>query len=158
MCQSPEDVKYAGLAIDWFQEKGFDFNEELNSLFIKKCLEGNQTDAVVKRFLYRKGRIGSWCTPSSIYRLLSALHEQQEHQAIIQLIQVLTPKGVQPDLKSFEIVFQAVSTPASASSYDEMAKIAQGLLSAEDYQYLIQKYPCPPPVAADADASPTTAE
>jgi hypothetical protein len=158
MCQSSEDVKYAGLAIDWFQEKGFDFNEELNSLFIKKCLEGNQPDAVVKRFLYRKGRIGSWCTPSSIHRLLSALQEQQDHQAIIQLIQVLTPKGVQPDLKSFEIVFQAATDPSVASSYEEMAKIAQRLLPTEDFQTLTQKYPAPPAAAAAAAEAPATTE
>jgi hypothetical protein len=144
MCQNPEDVKYAALAVDWFQEKGFDFSEELNSMFITRCVEANQPNLAVTRFLYRKGRIGSWSTPSSFHRLLSSLQAHEDHDSIIQLIQVLTPKGVRPDLRSFDIVFNSCLKKESRELYELTAEKAKGLLSSEDYQGLLEKYPIPP--------------
>jgi DNA phosphorothioation-dependent restriction protein DptG len=151
MCQAPEDVKYAALAADWFQEKGFDFTEELNSMFVTKCVEANQTNLAVTRFLYRKGRIGSWSTPSSLYRLLSALQVQEDHDSIIQLVQTLTVKGVRPDRRSFEIVFHSCVQKGSKEFYEQTMEKAKGLLSPEDCQDLLEKYPIP--VSASAEAA-----
>lgn len=143
MVNTPEDIKYAGLAIDWFQEKGYDFSEELNALFINKCIECNQPNIAVTRFLYRKGRIGSWSTPSSIYRLLNSLQTHQDHQSIVQLLHILAPKGVHFDIRSFEILFQTCLQMNSKESYDEVTKKAKVLLSADDYEALVKKYPSP---------------
>ena len=136
-------MKYAGLGIDWFQKKGFDFTEELNSAFIQLCLENDQLDPIKQRFLIKKNRISSWTTPSSIYKLLSSLQTKEDYNSIIDLTEILTSKGVRPDLRSFEIVFHACLQLKAIEKYETFITLAKNLLKDEEIQTLQEKYPKP---------------
>jgi hypothetical protein len=141
LCKSPGDAKYAGLAVDWFQEKGFDFSEELNSIFVRVCVDGGRPEIAAERFVYAKGRIGSWSTPSSLLKLLTALKEKESFESIIQVTHTITPKGVRPNVNSFEIVLEACVKANSKDNYDTTVTLAQNILTSEEVQNLIQKIP-----------------
>jgi hypothetical protein len=45
LCIKPEHVKFAVKIIDYYQSKGMDFAEDINSLFIKACINGGDPKA-----------------------------------------------------------------------------------------------------------------
>lgn len=142
--EGPNKSKYAGLAIDWYQEKGFDFTEELNSIFVKLCIEEDRPEIAVQRFLYKKGRIGSWSTVTSINRLLKCLLEKNDAETMVQVIKVLSPKGVPLNLQSVEILAQACQKNGSAELYNEALTFARVWIKEEDsLSEIVSRYPLP---------------
>ena len=53
-CDSPAHVKYAVKSVQYFQDKGNDFEIDVNSLFVKACCRGNDPMAAAKIFLQVK--------------------------------------------------------------------------------------------------------
>lgn len=47
-CNTPDHVKYAVGAVEYFQIKGQDFAEDVNSLFVKACIKGENPMAAAK--------------------------------------------------------------------------------------------------------------
>lgn len=50
-CESPDHIKYAVGAVNYYQEKGQDFAEDVNSLFFKACVKGENPMAAVELVL-----------------------------------------------------------------------------------------------------------
>lgn len=143
LCSQPNDIKYSGLAVDWFQKKGYDFSEELNSLFVKLCVDSNKPEIAAERFVEKKGRIGSWSTPSTIYKLFASLQSKKRYNFIIDIAHVVIPKGVRPNIRSFEIIFDALTQVNSTEKYDTTVVLAKTLLTEEEIIQLQEKYPKP---------------
>lgn len=139
----PKQSKYAGNAVDWFQEKRYDFNEELNSIFVKLCIDDDQLNIATKRLLYKKGRIGAWTTTSSLNRLLNALLEKGEVSTMVDLLDTLAPKGVRMNSASFEACLDASCRGQNRSAYERTVAISGKYLSDDDLSALTEKYPIP---------------
>eukprot|EP00602_Paraphysomonas_sp_CaronLab_P004631 CAMPEP_0185017780 /NCGR_PEP_ID=MMETSP1103-20130426/676_1 /TAXON_ID=36769 /ORGANISM="Paraphysomonas bandaiensis, Strain Caron Lab Isolate" /LENGTH=194 /DNA_ID=CAMNT_0027547347 /DNA_START=198 /DNA_END=782 /DNA_ORIENTATION=- len=146
----PEDAKYAGLAVDWFQEKGYDFTEELNSVFVKTCVQGNQPEIAVKRFVYAKGRMGSWSTASSLNYLFGSLLEKGDAESMVNVLSTVVPKGVRPNVTTAELCLQACSQCQNRELYESALDICRRfVLVPSELENITQKHPIP---AASNDA------
>ena len=50
-CVKPEHMKYAVKIVAYYQDKGIDFAEDINSLFIKACINGGQPKVAAENIL-----------------------------------------------------------------------------------------------------------
>lgn len=140
----PKQARYAGTAVDWFQEKRYDFTEELNSIFINICIEDDQVDIATSRLLYKKGRIGAWTSTSSLNRLLAALLEKGDAETMAQLLFTLTPKGVRINATSIGSCLDACCRSQQRELYQRVvSEVAVSHISETELVALTEKYPIP---------------
>ena len=154
----PGQAKYAATAVDWFQEKRYDFTEELNSIFIKVCIEDNRLDLATERLLYKKGRIGAWTTATSLNRLLSALLEKGDAATMANLLATLLPKGVRINALSVELCLDACCRANDREAYERVVSLATGRLADSNLKELTDKYPIPAEGSVNEDNVEPAAE
>jgi hypothetical protein len=139
----PKDAKYAGLGIDWFQKKGFDFSEELNTLFIDACVRGQKPEVAVSRFIYGKGRIGAWSTPRSLNKLFKMLRERNDAESMLTVLEALIPKNVRVNNVTITLCLKACCEVQSRNMYLQAVELTRGAVEAEVMEALMEKYPVP---------------
>lgn len=137
------DAKYAGLGVDWFQEKGFDFSEELNTLFIDACIRGQKPEVAVSRFIYGKGRIGAWSTAKSLNKLFEALRDKKDAQAMVNVLESLIPKNVRVNNVTVMLCLTTCCEVQSRPLYQRVVELTEGSLDGESMQELLAKHPIP---------------
>jgi hypothetical protein len=141
MCQNEEHVKYAVLATELYQEKAVDFSEELNGLFVKACIRGNNPHAAAKHFIHKKNRMGAWCTSASLNRLLEELDPKADAELIVQLVNVLSSKGVRIDKTTALLSLHALANSnASTETFDNVLTASMKWVSPEDYAHLKEAF------------------
>lgn len=126
-CTTPDDVKYAKLAVELFQRKGSDFTEEVASLFVKSCVQGNNPMVVVDMCLQRQNRISAWQTGTSVQRLVDAICSTQSSGAekadqlakLVEAISIMAEKGVNILPTSMESVLAATTSVQTEAVYSE---------------------------------------
>jgi hypothetical protein len=145
----PKQARYAGTAVDWFQEKRYDFTEELNSIFINVCIDDDQLDIATSRLLYKKGRIGAWTSTTSLNRLLAALLEKGDAETMAQLLFILTPKGVRVNSFSIGSCLDACCRAQQRGLYERVVEVAAKHMTEKDLAELTAKYPIPAEAAKE---------
>ena len=145
----PKDAKYAGLGVDWFQEKGFDFSEELNALFIDACLRGQKPEVAVSRLVYRKGRIGAWSTPNSLNKLFEALRDMNDAQSIVNILETLMPKNVRINNATINLSLAACCQAQSPDLYRRVVQLTEGIFDDDYMKKLFERFPIPDEVGEE---------
>lgn len=149
-CQAT-DAKYAGNGVDWFQEKGFDFSEELNSLFVDACLRGQMPEIAVSRLIYGKGRIGAWSTPKSLNKLFGALCEQKDAQAMVSVLETLIPKNVRVNNVTVHLCLTACCEVQSRDLYQRVVELTEGSVDKENMEKILARHPIPEEVVEEQE-------
>lgn len=147
----PTDAKYAGLGVDWFQEKGFDFSEELNTLFVDACVRGNMPEVAVSRFIYGKGRIGAWSTPKSLNKLFESLREKKDAQAMVNVLETLIPKNVRINNVTVILCLTACCEVQSRDLYRRVVELTHGSLDKEYMETILARHPIPEEVVEEQE-------
>jgi hypothetical protein len=144
MCENSNHVKYAVLGTNLFQEKKYDFNEELNSIFVSACIRGGEPTAAAKVFAYRKNRIGSWCTTTSLNRLLESLDKENDAEITVSMLQTVLSKGVRIEKSTASLALPSlVNSKAPKDTYLFLLETAKKFVSPEELQEIrdiYQKY------------------
>jgi hypothetical protein len=139
----PKDVKYAGAGVDWFQEKGFDFSEELNTLFVDACVRSKKPEVAVSRFIYGKGRIGAWSTPKSLNKLFESLREKNDAQGMVNVLEALIPKNVRVNNVTVILCLTACCEAGSRDLYQRVVELTRGSVEEEYMNKLLSRHPMP---------------
>lgn len=157
LCQTPEHVKYAVYGVEYFQSKGMDFSQEINSLFVKTCVRCDDPMAAAKVFLVPRNRIGAWSTVTSIHRLVESLKPLGESSTISSLLVLLSNKGVHVNKDVVSAALQTCVEKQDLESYETvLEQVAKKKLTMEEVNELIALYPAfEAPAPAEADPSET---
>ena len=92
--EKPEHVKYAVLAAELYNKKGNDFSVEVNALFIRSCLKGNNTKAVIDHFKVFSNRLSAWTGIPSFNRLLESIIQENVTENVAEVVDILKKKGL----------------------------------------------------------------
>jgi hypothetical protein len=149
----PKDAKYAGLGVDWFQEKGFDFSEELNSLFVNACVRGDKPQVAVSRFVYGKGRIGAWATPKSLNKLFESLRAKNDAESMVKVLEALIPKNVRVNNVTVILCLSACCELQTRELYQRVVELTQGHLPEDEMQKIFEKHPMPEEVEQEQEVT-----
>ena len=71
--EKEEHGKFAVLGVQWFQDKGMDFDKEVANLFVKKCLLTNKSKEAAILISKWKNRISAWMSVGSTNNLINQL-------------------------------------------------------------------------------------
>jgi hypothetical protein len=136
-----EHLKYAVLAADLYQRKGQDFSEEVNSLFVKACVQAKDPHVAVDYFFLRKKRLGAWTTVTSFNRLTEAVLESGTPGNILGVAELLRYKGLYLNRESVELlvkVSKCISDETQLKTFqDNVKSLAKEILSHTDFNSLI---------------------
>jgi hypothetical protein len=155
-CLEPDHLKYAIKAVEMYQRKGHDFNEEINSLFIKLCITSNNSKAAVDVLSVYKNRLGAWSTPSSLGKLIENMNEKmntnstpEDLLALVNLVTVSQMKGVPLTKDILILVLKHTIKQSNIDLYNRLIETGKKSLSKEDFNDIINQFPCPAPKAVE---------
>lgn len=160
-CQTEDHAKYAVKGVEYYQLKGNDFSEEINSIFIKACIRANKPRMAADQILVFKNRIGAWTTVTALNRLLtSLLANGEEAEILVNVITMVIFKGIKINLDTIELALKSCIEKNDYESYVRVQAIAEkGAVSNAQWQSLQSNYPIPEPklkIAAESIEVPVT--
>lgn len=96
MVENTENVKYAVLGVQLYQRKGYDFNEEICSHFIRACVRGNNPKAAAEIIVDFPNRIGAWASATSFHHLVESFLKAEDSSLLIPAFEMVVRKGLKP--------------------------------------------------------------
>ena len=144
-CVEQKHIKYVVFAVRLYERKGYDFTEEINSLFVKACIRGGSPDVAATELAKYKYRIGAWTTTTSLNRLLEALKSSPDAKLTSQLMQTLSLKGLVFAQISYDLALNNCVDRNDLEAYDIVHNCAKLALKNEELIALDSKYTRPDP-------------
>lgn len=157
-CLEPDHLKYAIKAVEMYQRKGHDFNEEINSLFIKLCITFNNSKAAVDILSVYKNRLGAWSTPTSLGKLIEKMNEKMDTSsapedllALVNLVTVSQMKGVPLTKDMLILVLKHTIKQSNIDLYNRLIETGKKSLGKDDLNDIINQFPSPKPLELKKD-------
>jgi hypothetical protein len=144
-------------AVQHYQRKGQDFSVEVNSHFIKVCIESNSPESAVAEFTKESSRIGAWTSATAFHNLTQSFQKSGDVKPMINVLHILTWKGVKPSKESIEIIVKAAAESGDAAQYAKAVEGATRVLGEAEAQNLSKTHPLIA-AAAPAAAEPAATE
>ncbi len=104
LCNKPQDIKHILGVVNLYENKGYDFTEEINSLFIKACIRCEDPKAAAIAIAKYENRIGAWTSITAFSRLLEVLLEKGEFEILIDAVSTMYRKGIAPGDNDTKII------------------------------------------------------
>ena len=146
-----KQTKFVIGGVKLYQTKGFDFSEELCSLFVKFLVQTNQVQAAAQTIVKPSYRIGSWLTKKSLDQLSSALLENNKLELAVAVLKTTSDRGLK--IASDETISAVVKATAAAGAeekYNEVLAVVTAVSDADKAAAVAAQFPL---VAATTEAA-----
>ena len=153
-CVHPNHSKIAARGVEFYQEKGSDFSEEICTLFVNTCLSGKNAKLAAELIAKPHYRIGAWLTKGTTYNLLSALAQCDgpgELPMMLDIMEMTVAKGLRvQSVETLELALQKAIEMGDRELYVRAVAVAEKVLAeAAAVDELKVKFPEPMPTDSE---------
>jgi hypothetical protein len=135
-------TKFVFRGVKLFQSRGFDFSEELCSLFVKFCVQNNQAKAGAQIITKPGYRIGSWLSRKSLDQIGNALLSSNNVDLAASVLKTTAERGLK--VASDDLIASVLKSTAAAGAedkYKDVIAVATTIVGAEKAATLANKFP-----------------